>query len=89
MVIFQMLRRLILTGVLDGMHGNFHVSLDYINPIFYKNLAVHNLVTDSYYESVIEAGMTEGLLFDDIWRSSYTKAALFPHGSIFEVIKRG
>ncbi len=58
-------------------------------PIFYKNLAVHNLVTDSYYESVIEAGMTEGLLFDDIWRSSYTKAALFPHGSIFEVIKRG
>ncbi len=58
-------------------------------PIYYKNLIVHNIVTDSYYESVMEAGMTEGLLFDDIWRSTYTGAALFPDGSIFEVVKRG
>ncbi len=58
-------------------------------PIFYRNLTIHNLVTGSYYESVMEAGMTEGLLFEDIWRSTYTGASLFPHGAIFEVVERG
>ncbi len=58
-------------------------------PIYYKNLTVHNVVTDSYYESVVHAGMIEGLLFEDIWRSTYTGAALFPYGAIFEVVERG
>ncbi len=58
-------------------------------PIYYKNLTVHNVVTDAYYESVVHAGMIEGLLFEDIWRSTYTAAALFPYGAIFEVVERG
>ncbi len=57
-------------------------------PIYYKNLEVHNLVTDSYYDSIIEAGMIEGLLFEDIWRSTYTGAALFPQGFSFEIVER-
>ncbi len=57
-------------------------------PVYYKNLAVRNVVTDVYYNSIEEAGMAEGLLFDDIWRSTYTHAQLFPYGAIFEVIQR-
>ncbi len=57
-------------------------------PIYYKNLEVHNTVTDSYYDSVIDAGITEGLLFADIWRSTYTGQKLFPHGFSFEIVER-
>jgi hypothetical protein len=57
-------------------------------PIYYRNLAVHNITNNIYYDSIVEAGMTEGLLFEDIWRSTYTGAYLFPNGSRFEVIER-
>ncbi len=57
-------------------------------PIYYRNLSVRNVVTGSCYSSVIDAGITEGLLFNDIWRSTYTGAVLFPHGSVFEVSQR-
>lgn len=57
-------------------------------PLHYKNLPVHNIITDVYYNSIVEAGIREGLLFDDIWRSTYTGVPLFPNGSIFEVIER-
>lgn len=57
-------------------------------PNHYHNLPVFNLVTEREYSSIIEAGMSEGLLFDDIWVSTYKGIELFPNGSIFEVIKR-
>jgi NUMOD4 motif len=57
-------------------------------PNHYSNLPVRNLKTGVEYESVIEAGVNEGLLFDDIWRSTYTRNEIYPHGSIFEIIKR-
>lgn len=58
------------------------------HPIYYHNLRVRNVVTYEDYKNIIEAGMTEGLLFDDIWRSTYTGARIFPHGSVFVVSER-
>ncbi len=55
---------------------------------YYQNLPVHNITNDIYYESIVDVGITEGLLFDDIWRSTYTKAALFPQGFVFEIVER-
>lgn len=57
-------------------------------PNHYCNLVVYNISTNYYYNNIIEAGMMEGLLFDDIWRSTYTAAPLFPYGYIFEIKER-
>lgn len=57
-------------------------------PNHYTNLPVRNVKTGVVYDSIIEAGMAEGLLFDDIWRSTYRGNEIYPHGSIFEIIKR-
>lgn len=57
-------------------------------PIHYHNLRVRNINTGVEYESVIDAGIREGLLFDDIWRSTYSLAQIFPHGFVFEIIER-
>lgn len=55
-------------------------------PIYYQNLAVFNSVRNVEYVSIVHAGMHEGLLFDDIWRSTYSGAAIFPNGSVFEIV---
>jgi hypothetical protein len=55
-------------------------------PLHYKNLRVVNIVKDQAYENIIVAGMTEGLLFEDIWRSTYTGDRIYPEGSIFEIM---
>jgi len=57
-------------------------------PRQYHNLAVRNVTTGDEYESIIHAGMTEGLLFENIWRSTYTRQETYPHGSVFEIIER-
>lgn len=57
-------------------------------PIQFHNLPVLNTITDDRYSSIVAAGMVEGLLFEDIWRSTYTKASIFPHGYIFEIMHR-
>lgn len=62
--------------------------LKIVQPVHYHNLIVHNITTDRYYNSIIEAGIMEGLLFDDIWRSTYRAAELFPHGYLFEIVER-
>lgn len=54
-------------------------------PIHYHNLRVRCVTTLREYPSVIQAGIAEGLLFDDIWRSTYTKAELYPYGHVFEI----
>lgn len=56
-------------------------------PHFYRNLRVCNTVTGVVYDSIIQAGMSEGILFADIWRSTYSGDALFPYSSIFEIVK--
>lgn len=57
-------------------------------PVHYQNLMVENVLTGDTYQNIIDAGMTEGLLFDDIWRSTYTRSKCFPTGAVFEVIGR-
>ena len=57
-------------------------------PRHYWNLVIHNITTDYYYNSIIEAGMTEGLLFDYIWQATYSGEKLFPYGHRFEVVER-
>jgi len=54
-------------------------------PNHYYNLRVTNLLTQVEYESIFEAGKIEGLLFSDIWRSTYTGAEIFPYNQIFVV----
>lgn len=57
-------------------------------PVHYHNLRVCNLDTGIEYNSIIEAGIAEGLRFDDIWRSTYTGSRVYPYGSTFEIIER-
>lgn len=57
-------------------------------PNHYKNLYVVNRDTGYIYKSVIECGMIEGLLFDDIWRSTYSGESIFPYGYSYAIVKR-
>ena len=57
-------------------------------PVYYHNLNVVNLNEEVSYNSIVEAGVTEGLLFDDIWRSTYQRSQVFPHGHVFEIVER-
>ncbi|MET0786723.1 MAG: NUMOD4 domain-containing protein [Paenisporosarcina sp.] len=62
--------------------------LKWPQPLHYRNLPVINLQTGVEYNSIIEAGMNEGLLFADIWRSTYTGAPIFPYKAVFKVLQR-
>ena len=57
-------------------------------PNHYYNLTVRNIIDEEDYESIIEAGITEGLLFENIWQSTYRGNEVFPSGSIFEIVQR-
>lgn len=57
-------------------------------PLHYRNLSVRNCDTGVEYSSIVEAGITEGLLFVDVWRSTYNSQPVYPYGSVFEVIER-
>jgi hypothetical protein len=54
-------------------------------PINYKNLPVRNVFTGAEYSCVMEAGIEEGLLFEDIWRLLGTGDGVFPTGAVFEI----
>lgn len=54
----------------------------------YSQFRVRNIVTGDEYHSIIEAGISEGLLFEDIWRSTNTGASVYPTDAIFESIER-
>lgn len=57
-------------------------------PLHYRNLVVHNITDNSYYNCIIDAGISEGLLFSHIWRSTYSGDHIFPYGSVWEVVER-
>lgn len=57
-------------------------------PLHYQNLIVCNVSTGYYYDSIVQAGMREGLLFEEIWVSTYSGKKLFPYGHIFEIDER-
>ncbi len=57
-------------------------------PMHYHNLHVQNTVTGEIYSSIVEAGMSEGLLFRDIWESTYKRKSIYPTDVSFKVIER-
>lgn len=54
-------------------------------PAYYRNLSVVNMSTNIRYENIIEAGMSEGLLYEQIWHSTYTQMPVFPNGTVWVV----
>ena len=57
-----------------------------LQPNHYRNLRVVNVTTGIGYNSIIEAAMNEGLLFIDIWRSTFNHTGTYPEDSVFEVM---
>lgn len=57
-------------------------------PARFHNLSVRNITTGAEYKSIYEAGVTEGLLFEDIWRSTYRHESIYPYGHVFEITER-
>lgn len=57
-------------------------------PGYYCNLEVMNMITKVKYKNIIDAGLEEGLLFEDIWRSTYTGNSVYPHHHRYEILKR-
>jgi NUMOD4 motif len=57
-------------------------------PLHYLNLLIHNITRDINYDCIVEAGIREGLLFEQIWRSTYAGIAVFPTWDVFEVVGR-
>jgi hypothetical protein len=57
-----------------------------IQPPHYFNLKVKNIVRGFMYTSIIDAGKIEGLLFDDIWKSTYDGSQVYPFGDVFEIM---
>lgn len=57
-------------------------------PIYFYNLKIRNNTTGREYKNIIEAGVTEGLLFQDIWESTYNGKRVFPYGHTYEIISR-
>lgn len=57
-------------------------------PMYYLNLPIIDVSTGIAYTNVVSAGLTNGVLFDDIWRSTYTGDPVYPVGSTFVVDKK-
>lgn len=53
----------------------------------YHNLPVLNVTKDLEYDSILDCAMTEGLLFDDVWRSTYSGEEIYPTFSIYQILK--
>lgn len=56
-------------------------------PDHYKNLQVANTRDDILYDSIIEAGMSEGVLYDHIWKSTYTSDPVPITWSVYEIVE--
>lgn len=63
-------------------------------PLHYQNLRVANLDRNIEYRSIVDAGMAEGLIFDDIYKSCYTVRSrsqyrVQPYGHRFDITEVG
>lgn len=56
-------------------------------PIIYLNLRVRDVTTNREYMNIVDAAQTHGLLYSDIWRSTYTGYTVYPGNSVFEVVR--
>lgn len=57
-------------------------------PLHYKNIPVLNLDLYVEYECVIKAGTTEGVLFDDIWDSTWRGRRPYPFHYKYQIVHR-
>jgi hypothetical protein len=57
------------------------------HPIYVYNLAVVDISTGRRFNTILEAAESLGLLYGDIWRSTYTGREVYPTGSIFKVVE--
>lgn len=55
-------------------------------PGYFYSLQLMDITTDLMYQNVVSAGQELGLLFADIWRSTYTGESVYPTQSIFRVV---
>lgn len=56
-------------------------------PLHYVNLKVADIVHEVEYPNIVEAAAHQGLLFKDVWRSTFTGDETFPTRSIFVVVE--
>ena len=70
----------------DGFAWEYAHQFKVPAPLHYQNLAVADLVHEKQYPNIIEAAADQGLLFKDIWHSTYSGDTCFPTRSIFVVI---
>lgn len=56
-------------------------------PLHYRNLPVRNVDTKADYECIIEAGITEGVMFADIWESTYTGRRPYPFHHKYRIVE--
>jgi len=64
------------------MH-KYQLQLKERHPEGYYNLEIINVQTGTIYPNIVSAGVAEGLLFSDLWRSTYTGAEIYPNGHEF------
>ena len=57
-------------------------------PLHYHNLPVRNLNTGAVYKNIIQAGVTEGMLFEDIFSSCNNKWRVGVYGHTYEIVKK-
>lgn len=68
-----------------GFTRRYFIQIHAHQPLNYKNIPVRNVQTGQEYSCVIDLGIQEGLLFDDIWRSMHTGNLVFPTHNSFEI----
>lgn len=53
---------------------------------YFQNLPVVNMRQRKEYDSVVDAGISNGEMFEDIWRSCSTGDRIYPSRSIYKVL---
>lgn len=57
-------------------------------PLHYRNLSVLNVDLHIEYDCIIDAGISEGVLFIDIWESTYLGRRPYPFHHKYEITER-
>lgn len=57
-------------------------------PLHMRNVPILNTDLHVEYDSVIECGMTEGMLFEDIWDSTWLGRRPYPYHHRYKIIDR-
>lgn len=70
----------------SGFVWRYYHQLRTPQPGYFQNLPVVDMTRAKQYDSIIEAGMVNGQMFEDIWRSTYSGDAIFPYHSVYRVI---